>query len=242
MIPEILFISDLHLEPEREDILHLFLQFLEHRAVKARQLYILGDLFEAWIGDDDEDGINGLVLGALRTLTQAGTEVFIQHGNRDFLMGEQFERLSGCKLIADPYVVDLWGTRTILLHGDTLCTDDLDYMKFRDMVRNPQWQAQFLDKSLLERRQIAQHLRTQSKQATGQKAEYIMDVNTVTVERVFRNSKATLMIHGHTHRPKEHFHIIDGKTTRRLVLGDWYDSGYVLEFGPQGDQVQHLAV
>jgi len=224
-----LFISDLHLSAERPAITALFLDFLSHRARQAEALYILGDLFEYWIGDDlaGQADVRPLI-AALHALTASGVPVYVMHGNRDFLLGSGFEQATGCRLLPDPTVIDLYGERVLLMHGDTLCTDDTDYLKFRAMVRNPQWVQQFLGKTVAERVGMVRELREVSKTATAGKKPEIMDVNAGAVEAAFRAHGVLHLIHGHTHRPGQHTLALGDQTAHRTVLGDWYEQGSVL--------------
>lgn len=225
----ILFISDLHLDARRPAITTLFLEFLAGLDPRhCAGLYILGDLFEAWVGDDNDDPHDAQVTAALRATTQRGIPVWIMHGNRDFLLGERFAQATGCTLLADPARIELSGEATLLMHGDTLCTDDHEYQQFRDMVRNPDWQRQFLAKPLAERRAIAANLRETSRQRTGEKAAEIMDVNPQAVLDTLRAHGVHRLIHGHTHRPAVHALDLDGRPAHRIVLGDWYTQGSVL--------------
>jgi len=225
----ILFISDLHLSPERPAISALFLDFLRGRARQATALYILGDLFEYWIGDDLAGNPEvAPLLAALRELTASGVPVYVMHGNRDFLLGAGFEQATGCRLLPDPSVIDLYGERVLLMHGDTLCTDDVEYQKFRAMVRDPRWVRQFLDKSVPERLAMVREVREVSKTATATKKPEIMDVNPAAVQAAFRQHGVRHLIHGHTHRPGEHRLSLDGAEVQRTVLGDWYEQGSVL--------------
>ena len=230
-----LFISDLHLCGARPAITGLFLDFLRRRARAARALYILGDLFEYWIGDEavDQKEFQPAVAG-LRELTDSGTPVFVMHGNRDFLMGHGFEKASGCRLLADPARIDLHGTPTLLMHGDTLCTDDVEYMRFRNTVRDASWQQEFLQKSVAERDRIVHEYREISKNSTAAKEPEIMDVNQRAVEAIMRAQRVQRLIHGHTHRPREHRFKLDGRPARRMVLGDWYEQGSVLRVDAHG--------
>ncbi|AOU97501.1 UDP-2,3-diacylglucosamine diphosphatase [Acidihalobacter yilgarnensis] len=228
MNTEQLFISDLHLDPARPEAIALFLDFLQNRAAKAAALYILGDLFEYWVGDDDDRIGLAPVLAALRTLTDRGVPVFFMAGNRDFLIGTRFAQITGCTLLGDTHLVQLDGQMAVLMHGDTLCTDDRPYQQLRGMLRNPQWQHQFLSQPLAERRAQAESLRAESQNATREKAEAIMDVNPEAVTACFHEHGVTLLIHGHTHRPGQHTLSVDGQTCTRLVLGDWYTQGSVL--------------
>lgn len=223
-----LFISDLHLSPERPEKLALFFQFMQGPARQAETLYILGDLFEAWIGDDNTFPPNPEILAAIKDVSDSGVKIYVQHGNRDFLMGETFETLTGSTILPDPSVIDLYGEKTLIMHGDLLCTQDVDYLKFRAMVRNPAWLADFLSKSLEERIAIAQQMRAASKEAMQDKIPVIMDVEQSTVEQTLRDHNVTQLIHGHTHRPAIHEFDLDGKTATRTVLGDWYQNENVL--------------
>jgi len=224
-----LFISDLHLSAERPAINALFLEFLRGRARSAEALYILGDLFEYWIGDDvaGQPEYRPLIAG-LRELTAAGVPVYVMHGNRDFLLGAGFEQATGCTLIPDPSEISLYGEKTLLMHGDSLCTDDVAYLKFRAMVRNPDWVKMFLGKTIAERIAIVRDYREISKAATATKKPEIMDVNAGAVEAALRQHGVRHLIHGHTHRPAQHQLAQDGQNARRTVLGDWYDQGSVL--------------
>lgn len=224
-----LFISDLHLCAQRPAVIHLFRRFLRERAAQAEALYILGDLFEYWIGDDAaRDAEFAPIVNALHDLTQGGTPAYIMHGNRDFLIGAEFEKISGCRLLPDPSLIGLYGEPVLLMHGDTLCTDDVAYLNFRHMVRDPQWIAGFLGKTVDERNAVVRNLRETSKAAMAGKKPEIMDVNTQTVESVMRQHGVRHLIHGHTHRPAQHQLLLDGRATRRTVLGDWYEQGSVL--------------
>lgn len=228
-MPETLFISDLHLAPERPATVDLFLGFLRRRARGASALYILGDLFDAWIGDDDDQHPNPEVRSALRELTDSGTRCFLMHGNRDFLIGRAFVRDAGCTLLEDPTLLDLAGRRTLLMHGDLLCTDDVPYQRFRRRVRNPIVQRLFLWKSLARRRAIAADYRRQSGAAMAEKTEQIMDVNQRAVEVYMHRHRAARLIHGHTHRPGDHRFRLNGQEAARIVLAEWHqDRGEVL--------------
>jgi len=231
-----LFISDLHLSGERPEIISTFLRFLDEQASEADALYILGDLFELWIGDDAIPDTMDPVIKKLAELTSAGLPVFIMRGNRDFLLNKQFEKLTGCSLLDDSAVIDLYGTPTLLLHGDTLCIDDVDYQAFRSMVRDPDWQASFLSKSVEERLTIGHQAREESKARTKEKPEDIMDVNKNEVKNTFRAHQVLQMIHGHTHRPAIHNLSIDDQPAKRIVLGDWYHQASVLVV--EGDDYQ----
>lgn len=214
---EILFISDLHLDQQHTDIIDQFLNFLQTRAQDARILYILGDLFEVWLGDDDPAEAFTPIFNALHHLGQ-NTRLYLLHGNRDFLLGQAFAKRIGCTIIEDPTVIKLGSHRVALLHGDTLCTDDVDYQRFRQLVRAESWQQDFLDKPLAERQAVAAALRDKSAQAMNEKSVEIMDVNAQTVSETFAQLDVDILIHGHTHRPG--IHSLPGGR-QRIVLGDW---------------------
>ena len=223
MIKPILFISDLHLDPHRPEIIELFLRFLNQQATEARALYILGDFFEIWIGDDDDSLLHQQVQTALKTLTKSGIPVYLMHGNRDFLMGKQFCETTGCQLLADPAQIDLRGTPALLMHGDLLCTDDISYQRFRCFVRHPWFQYVYLNLPLSLRRWLAYRARQGSKKHTDHTAPQIMDVNQNTVIKMMREHQVNLLIHGHTHRPTIHKFLLDNKPVTRIVLGAWHD-------------------
>jgi len=231
-MPEIRFISDLHLDKERPEIIQLFSQFLRSQATRSESLYILGDLFEYWIGDDQP--LTGLepVIESLQSLTAAFVPVYFIHGNRDFLIGESFATTTGITLLPESAVIDVYGRPALIMHGDTLCTDDTDYQQMRGMLRHTDWQTQFLSLSLEERTQQALQLRQKSLSATKDKKENIMDVNAETVEKIMHNNNVDLLIHGHTHRPAIHELSIQDKKAQRIVLGDWYSQGSVLRMSP----------
>ncbi|MBZ4193365.1 MAG: UDP-2,3-diacylglucosamine diphosphatase [Candidatus Contendobacter sp.] len=236
------FIADLHLEPAHPGRTALLVDFLHRQARSADALYILGDLFETWIGDDDEAELGLTVVAALQTLTESGVPVFFLHGNRDFLLGECFAAATGVQLLSESVVIDLAGERVLLLHGDTLCIDDADYQAFRAQARNPAWQAHMLALPLAQRRALAGQLRETSRQATEQKAAKIMDVNPDEVERVMRHHGVYRLIHGHTHRPAIHAWLLDGQPARRAVLGDWRDEqGSVLCCAESGWRLEPIA-
>lgn len=234
-----LFISDLHLSEERPDITRLFIDFLHNRAMHAEALYILGDLFEVWLGDDMILPEYRQAIEAMHSLSRS-VPLYVMYGNRDFLMRDDFFQLSGARLLEEPATIDLYGTPTLLLHGDTLCTDDIPYQEFRRMVRNPQWQEALLAKSPEERLALAREYRETSKQETGSKDEAIMDVNDETVMQTLRQHGLLQMIHGHTHRPAIHNFELDGQPARRIVLGDWYEQGSVLVCDQDGCRLEGL--
>ena len=225
-----LLISDLHLSEERPSITGCFLQFLKGEAASARSLYILGDLFDYWIGDDalrepDADTLAGEVAAGLRTLALGGTAVHVMQGNRDFLLGGEFLAACSALPLADPTVAEIGGVETLLMHGDTLCTDDLDYIAWRRTARSAQWQAEFLAAPIAQRRARSRALRTESEARKRAKSMAIMDVNPDAVREAFRRHKVARLIHGHTHRPGQHELEVDGRRCERWVLPDWYRSG-----------------
>jgi UDP-2,3-diacylglucosamine hydrolase len=214
----ILFISDLHLQPERPALTEAFLRFLDERALQAQQLYLLGDLFEYWAGDDDLSApFHQQIVAALRRVSAAGVQVFWIAGNRDFLVGEGFAAACGLTLLPETWVIEAAGQRIVLLHGDAQCTADVKYMEFRAQVRQPAWQQQFLAMPLAQRKQIIAGLREKSKEGHAEKSYEIMDVTPAAIAEVFAQTGTSVMIHGHTHRPA--LHLVDGK--RRYVLPDW---------------------
>ena len=219
-----LFISDLHLNSARPGTIRAFAQFLQNNH-NCSQLYILGDLFDTWIGDDDDSALAVEVAQALRSFSAAGPQLFIMQGNRDFMLGDDFCHAVGGQLLADPTVIDLQGEPTLLMHGDSLCTDDVEYQAFRNMTRDPKWKADALTKSLEDRRALAGQLRAMSKESNSNKAEDIMDVNGDAVAEAMRVHGVTQLIHGHTHRPARH-QLAAGT---RWVLGDWDDKGWLIE-------------
>jgi UDP-2,3-diacylglucosamine hydrolase len=240
-----LFISDLHLDAERPAITELFGRFIDEQARGADALYILGDLFEAWVGDDDPSDTGAFVAGALRGLVDAGTPVFFIRGNRDFLLGDDYARRSGATILPDPAVVMLYGKPTLLMHGDTLCTDDVAYQAFRTQTRDPRWQAQFLAQPLAARLAFADQARAASKaHQSGLRdmgtMETITDVAPVTVSGTLARFGIDTLIHGHTHRPAVHDLDIDGRRGERIVLGDWYEQGSVLRVDANGHRLERL--
>ena len=238
-----LFISDLHLDPSRPQITELFEKYLASDEVRhADALYILGDLVEAWIGDDDDAELPQRVAAAIHAVHDAGVPVYFMVGNRDFLLGETFARRAGMTLLEDGIVHDVHGRPTLLMHGDVLCTDDAAYQAVRRQVRQPEWQKQILSMPLDARRAFAAKAREDSKAHTGSTMESIMDVNGGAVAEAMRKAGATRLIHGHTHRPAVHAFTLDGKPAERIVLGDWYEQGSVLRVDENGVELRGLAV
>ncbi len=230
-----LFIADLHLAPERPDIIELFIQFLQTQAAQAESLYILGDFVEYWLGDDDNAEGLDRVFTAMKQQTDSGLKIFLMHGNRDFLMSEAHAKRYNCRLIHEPYIATFDEVPVLLMHGDILCTDDVSYQKFRTMLRSDAWKDDFLSKPLTVRNQIAAGLREQSQAATKEKQAEIMDVNADAVNQIFIDNHVSLVIHGHTHRPAIHNLNINNKQVKRIVLGDWFDQGSILEFNSTDD-------
>lgn len=235
-----LFISDLHLSGERENITKLFLDFLDQRASNADALYILGDLFEVWLGDDFIKPDYEQSIHKLKQLSDKGIPLFFIPGNRDFLITNKFSEISGLTVLHEPAIIDLYGMPTLLMHGDTLCTDDIEYQKFRTMVRDPDFIADFLSKTTEERLAIAAKYREISKSETASKAMDIMDVNQQAVETVMQEHNITQLIHGHTHRPAIHDFNLNNKAMKRIVLGDWYEQGSVLKCNDSGCQLESI--
>lgn len=235
-----LFVSDLHLDAASPEIARQFHAFLEGEARSAEALYILGDLFEAWLGDDDPDPAARATVRVLRALTDSGVPVFVMHGNRDFLIGERFCRETGAVLLPDGTVIELYGERAVLMHGDALCTDDASYQRLRRIVRNPVVRGLFRIMTLGQRRTLAARMRAGSRAHVGMTAPEIMDVNAEAVAHAFREAGVRTMIHGHTHRPAVHPLEIDGAPAKRIVLGDWYTQGSVLEVSAGGFELRAL--
>jgi UDP-2,3-diacylglucosamine hydrolase len=229
-----LFASDLHLDSEAPWAIDAFLAFLAGPARAAEALYLLGDLFEVWVGDDDDNPDNGRACAGLKQLTNAGVAVYALHGNRDFLLGEVFAARTGVKLLPDPVLVDLYGVPTMLSHGDAFCTADDSYQQLRSIVRQPRWQRRFLALPLETRRSLASAARAGSKAHTERTIPTIMDVNPDAVTRAFRATGARRLIHGHTHRPAIHPGVVDGTNTERVVLAPWYETASCVSVGPEG--------
>jgi UDP-2,3-diacylglucosamine hydrolase len=237
-----LFIADLHLDPSRPAITELFESYLASDEVRhADALYILGDLVEAWIGDDDDAELPRRIAAAIRAVRDASVPVYFMAGNRDFLLGETYAQRAGLTLLDDGTVHDLYGHPTLLMHGDLLCTDDVAYQAVRQQVRTPQWKAQIMSMSLEARRAFAAKARADSRAHTGATQESIMDVNTDAVQQALRDAGVNRMIHGHTHRPAIHALQLDGHPAERIVLGDWYEHGSVLKVTPAGTELHGLS-
>ncbi len=233
-----IIISDLHLEGRRPEAIARFETLVHEQALNADAVYILGDLFEAWIGDDDTDPAMKPVIAALAALARAQVPCFIMHGNHDFLLGRRFALATGAALLGDYETIDLYGEPVLLTHGDLLCTDDARYMELRTMLRDPAWQREFLAKPIAERRAIASQIRNVSLTESADKPEAIMDVNAATVEKTMREFGVRRLLHGHTHRPGVHALEIDGEPAERIVLGAWHEHGYVLHWDENGYRVE----
>jgi len=234
----VLFISDLHLEAERPDIVRAFLHFLQTRASQAEALYILGDFFEVWVGDDAMDEFQRSIAQALRKLADSGTRIYLMHGNRDFMLGKRFCREAGCSLLREGSVVELYGEPVLLLHGDSLCTRDESYQRLRKRLRNPFSLWLLRNLPLATRHKLARKLRDASRMRTREKAAAIIDVTPEVVPQVMAQRGVRTLIHGHTHRPAVHKLLVDGQHAQRIVLGDWDQQGWALEVDAQG---YHLA-
>ena len=232
------FISDLHLSDKHPELTQAFFVFLNESKEACTHLYILGDLFEAWIGDDDDTPLYQEIKKALLTFTTNGPETFFIHGNRDFLIGNAFAEDTGITILPDPYSLDINGQKVVLSHGDFLCTDDVDYIAFRDQVRTEEWQANFLQKDLSERKEIAAAMRHASQGATAEKSNAITDVNSLAIEKFMNKHKPSLFIHGHTHRPN--IHNLD--TAKRIVLGDWGNSGWYCWINKDRYQLKQFSI
>jgi UDP-2,3-diacylglucosamine hydrolase len=240
-VPQTLFLSDVHLSPDDPATPTLFLELLGGRARDAEALYVLGDLFDVWVGDDDPSPFNARVVAALRALVDQGTAVFLMRGNRDFLIGVDFATRSGCRLLEDTMVIELDGTATLLMHGDTLCTDDHEYQRFRATSRTPEWRSAMLAKPLEERLGLAAAYRRTSREHKERLAENIMDVNRRTVAASMRQFGVRRLIHGHTHRPAVHHFDLDGEAATRHVLAQWEGVGSILCWDEAGPRVEVLS-
>lgn len=225
-----LFISDLHLAEDRPQTTAAFLRFLAGPAAAAGSLFILGDLFDYWAGDDDDTAFNGWICRALHAVSESGVALYFMAGNRDLLAGDGFARAAGLQILPDPTLVRLGECPVLLSHGDAQCTDDVAYQAYRKQVRDPVWQAGFLAQPLAERRAFIERVRAQSEAAKREKAMTIMDVNPAAIEALLREHGHPTLIHGHTHRPARHEHLVDGRRCERWVLADWHDRATWLEF------------
>ena len=229
-----LIVSDLHIDAARPAIGTQFIDFLEREASGAEALYVLGDLFESWIGDDDDDPHRRAVVAALGRLAARGTELYFQYGNRDFLYGQRFERDTGGSVLDDPTIATRWGRRVLLAHGDALCTDDVPYQRLRALVRDRDWQQAFLGLPRATRALLADEARRGSQAHTSGQPAMLMDVNSDTLAALYRAADVDTIVHGHTHRPGVHSLELDGRTRTRIVTGDWYTEGSVLSWDAAG--------
>lgn len=223
-----LFISDLHLSPGEPEKTTLFMNFLATKAKEATALYILGDLFEFWIGDDENSQFSKQIINALKTYCNSGIPLYIMRGNRDFFLGTHFEKRTGCQLLGDYHVMDLYGTPTLLMHGDLLCTEDIKYLQARVTLHDPAWQQRVLNKPLWLRRLGARYYRLRSRWHTRNSDAVIMDANLNEVRRLMGRYQVKCLIHGHTHRPAIHYFSTNNEFLERIVLSDWHDEGNVL--------------
>lgn len=228
------FLSDVHLEPSRPDISARFFSYLNRLDSHTERLFIVGDLFDAWIGDDAPGPVGQQTIEHLARLSDSGVRGFFMHGNRDFLIGERFAQQTGFALLPEEQIIDCYGTRVLLMHGDSLCTDDIAYQALRKVVRDAEWQANILSMSVDQRLAMATEMRQQSAAQMSQKSEEIMDVNQQTVEEAMQQHDANLLLHGHTHRPCVHELVVNGKKAQRIVLGDWYEQGSVVTWDDRG--------
>ena len=235
-----LFISDLHLEAGRPEIGEQFLSFLGDEARDAEALYILGDLFEVWLGDDDPNPYYTSMKVAIRELTDSGVPVFFMHGNRDFTIGDIFSGETGVEILDDPVIVDLYGQSVLLSHGDALCTDDVQYQQVRAMTRNPEWQAMMLAKSIEERIAFSIQARKDSMAHSNSVSAEIMDVNLEAVVATLRQHGTSIMLHGHTHRPAIHDVDLGNQLATRIVLGDWFEQGSVVRWDENGPRLETM--
>lgn len=236
-----LFISDVHLSARRPEIVGAFEAFLSQEARQAEAVYMLGDVFDEWLGDDDRREPHPRVIRAIGDLAESGVPVFMMHGNHDFLMGAEFEKASGCALIDDPTVIELYGCRVLLMHGDILCTRDVEYQKFREMAQDPENQRQFLTLPMEQRAARAAALREQSREAMRLRPEDIMDVTPEAVVSAMSAHGVRHFVHGHTHRPDVHALEVDGEPAVRIVLGDWYEHDSVLVWDQQGYRLGRIS-
>ena len=236
-----LFISDLHLDDRRPETTALLQEFLQQEASSAQALYILGDLFEFWLGDDIASKCSQEVAASLAGLRDQGVPCFFMHGNRDFLLGEDYAQRAGMTLLPEEYIVDLYGEQVLLMHGDSMCTDDVPYQQFRSLVRNPAWQQDFLAKTPPQRLQIALQARDASAEHKDTVDMQIMDVNQLQVEAAFERHGVHRMIHGHTHRPATHDLQVNGQPAQRIVLGDWYTQSSVLRVDAGGYELSSIS-
>jgi UDP-2,3-diacylglucosamine hydrolase len=235
------FISDLHLTQDRPETTQRFLAYLDSLDSSVSDLYILGDLFDVWVGDDDPTPPNETIKEALNQLTTKGVQVYFLPGNRDFLIGKEFFSATNVICLGDESVIDLFGIKTLLMHGDLLCTDDVEYQQFRQVTHNPAWQQNILSKPLQERLALAQHYRQESHLNKKDKSADIMDVNETAVIGVLKKHHVSRLIHGHTHRPNIHMHVVNEQAAERFVLAEWDSEGSILEWSETGYRIITLS-
>jgi UDP-2,3-diacylglucosamine hydrolase len=235
-----LFISDLHIDASCRPIIRQFTEFLQTQARGADALYILGDLFDSWVGDDAPDAGQSAAIAAIKSLTASGVPCFVMHGNRDFLLGTRFCADTGARLLPDPVMVTLYGEPVLVMHGDALCTDDHAYQRLRATVRDADWQQQFLALSVAARRALAGAARTGSQAHMASMEDAITDVNADSVAATLRAAGTSILLHGHTHRPGMHSLSVDGRECTRIVLGDWHNQGSLLRWDSSGPELLSL--
>ena len=234
------FISDIHISEQYPEIGEQLIDFLENQAQQSDALYILGDLFEYWLGDDDTNHEYKKIQSALKLFTGTKTPTYFMHGNRDFLIGETFANETGITILSDPSIIDLYGEKVLISHGDIFCTDDIEYQSNRKQTRDPNWQKMILGKSLKERKKLACEARKKSSMHTQQTKELLMDVNQSEINKTFKKYSLNQIIHGHTHKPAIHNSMINGELYKRIVLGDWYEQGSVLKWDQSGPELVTL--
>jgi UDP-2,3-diacylglucosamine hydrolase len=235
-----LFISDLHIDASRRQIIRQFTEFLQTQARDADALYILGDLFDSWVGDDAPDPGQSAAIAAIKSLTASGVPCFVMHGNRDFLLGPKFCADTGARLLPDPVIVTLYGEPVLVMHGDALCTDDRAYQRLRATVRDADWQSEFLALSIAARRALAGAARTGSQAHMASMEDAITDVNAESVAAALRAAGTSILLHGHTHRPGIQSVSVDGRECTRIVLGDWHNQGSLLRWDSSGPELLSL--
>mgnify|MGYP001208570986 CR=1 FL=1 len=228
------FLSDIHVSDDHPEISEHLKEFLLEEASKTNIIYILGDLFEYWLGDDDPNPSFNEIKNLLKRLSDKNISIFFIHGNRDFLIGESFAEVTGCQILHDPHVIDLFGKKVLISHGDIFCTDDKEYQLFRNQTRDPAWKESILSKSLCFREEFAKQARLESSKHTSSKKNEIMDVNKDEILKMYEKYNVDIIIHGHTHRPAIHDIFYNGRSYQRIVLGDWYEQGSILKCNQTG--------
>ncbi len=235
-----IFLSDIHVSNEHPEISKQLKEFLLKEESKTNAIYVLGDLFEYWLGDDDPNPLFKEIKQIFKKLSDKNISIFFIHGNRDFLIGESFAKETGCQILHDPYVIDLFGEKVLLSHGDIFCTDDKEYQLFRNQTRDPAWKESILSKSLSFREEFAKQARLESSKHTSSKKNEIMDVNKDEILKMYEKYNVDIIIHGHTHRPAIHDVFFNEKNYKRIVLGDWYEQGSILRFNEKGFELIQL--